>query len=88
MKQNRFRIYTENKNCEGLQALVGTFFKGFTIFEAQGFYKGELEGSLVIEIIAPIREEIASDIEFLGSEICHYNDQERVLITKEEVEIL
>ena len=73
-----YRICTENKNREQVEAIVAKRFDGFTVFEAKGYWKGQDEASLVIEVIPP---EINEDnILGLAEDIKALNSQESVLI--------
>lgn len=75
-----FRIVTENKNREGVEALLKERFSGFTIFEARGHFKGAEgwydESSLVIEIAGAGRAEMES----AACAIRELNQQEAVLL--------
>lgn len=75
-----FRIVTENKNREGVEALLKERFSGFTIYEARGHFKGADrwydEASLVIEIASAGRAEVES----AACAIRELNGQEAVLI--------
>lgn len=70
-----FRIYTENKRNEIAEALAAAHFDGFNITETTGYWKGQREDSIVIEIIAP--DEDALKVEALAGEL----QQEAVLGT-------
>jgi hypothetical protein len=41
-----------------LKSIVSTYFPGFTIYEAVGFWKGEQEKTLIIEIITNDQEKV------------------------------
>lgn len=73
-----FKIYTENKNGGWIKDLLNVVFDGFTIFHTQGFWSGEEEKALCIEIL--------TDNETLIRAICqrikHHNNQETVLYTE------
>ncbi|MGH9603850.1 MAG: hypothetical protein ACRD24_15830 [Terriglobales bacterium] len=75
-----FRIVTENKNREGLEALLKERFSGFTLYEARGHFKGAErwydEASLVIEIVGARRAQVES----AACAIRELNGQEAVLI--------
>lgn len=46
-----YRIITENVNKESIiDSVLPLLFDGWTIYEAQGAYKGKLENTLIIEI--------------------------------------
>ena len=84
MKQ--FKLYTEDKNFIGVVLpAIKARFKSFTIWEASGFWKGEDENSIVIEIIAPAIE--AEKVYAVAREIKMHNKQQAVLVTVQEVEM-
>ena len=77
-----YRIYTEDKNRKGIIGTITPHFISFSLFEGTGYWQGEGEKSLVIEIITEcnggkdqIIQDIASDIKFI-------NNQQAVIITK------
>lgn len=72
-----YRILTENKNKPETLALVSTYFDGFTVIEATGYWKGCPEPSLIIEIDNPTDD---SNILKLAVKIADQNGQEAVLI--------
>jgi len=45
-----YRLITENKNSAGIVGIVSTYFDGFTVYPATGYYKGKAESALIIEI--------------------------------------
>ena len=45
-----YRIVTEDKNRAGILKLLGSFFDGFTMYKAQGYYANTREPALIIEI--------------------------------------
>ena len=75
-----FRIVTENKNREGVEALLKERFSGFTIYEARGHFKGAErwydEAALVIEVAGAGRAEMES----AACAIRELNQQEAVLL--------
>ena len=73
-----YRIYTENKNKRDILALASGFFPGFTVFEGQGYWQGEAENSLVLEIVAPKTKR--GEVESLARIIKEANGQEAVLL--------
>ena len=75
-----FRLYTENKNKPGIEKIVSKFFKGFTLIHGRGYWEGNREESLIIEIVGDIRDQSA--IEKLAKEIKRENKQESVLLQK------
>lgn len=74
-----YRICTENINRRAIERIITNRFSGFTIIEAQGFWKGVKEQSLVIEIITFDNDK---NINLIAEEIKKYNEQYAVLIQK------
>ena len=47
-----YRIYTENKNFDATMKLIAAYFpKGFTVQRVEGFYDGQHEHALIIDIV-------------------------------------
>ncbi len=89
-----YRLYTENKNREGFETLIGKFFQSFSIFEGVGYWEGQREDCLMIEVIDIYgkneieHEEMKKQIQRLGTAIAFYNTQNQVMITRHLVTIL
>ncbi len=76
MKKVRiYRIYTEKK--VGIEKLISFYFDGFSILNAIGYWKGQREDSIVIEIITNDNNKVKA----LVQEIKKTNRQECVLVT-------
>ena len=75
-----FRIYTENKNKEDIQALVSKYFEGFTLYEAKGVWKGKSEPSLVIEVLG--HGSLTGIVREVAEKIKKLNNQEAILVQK------
>ena len=71
-----YRILTENKNRKQLINEVGKKFDGFTVIKGQGYWKGQVERSLIIEIVTNDEYEIKE----LCNKIKVINEQECVLL--------
>ena len=77
-----YRIFTENKNVNTIINTVERYFEGFTLIEGIGYYKGNRECSLCIEILITgetpynFKERIKS----ICSEINTFNKQECCLV--------
>lgn len=71
-----YRIYTEDSDREAVISLVSERFESFTLHETTGFFKGQPEKSIVIEIVEG-REE---DIEQVAHAIRAINGQKTVLV--------
>lgn len=70
------RIFTENKNKPDILKLTSKLFDGFTAFNATGYWKGNPEKSLCLEIIT----DQSSKVDLLAGRIKRANDQESVLV--------
>ena len=72
-----YRILTENKNFKEVTGKAnGLFPDGFTVLQANGYWHGEREHSLVIEILT--QDEKA--VEKLAFWIKKHNKQQTVMI--------
>lgn len=78
-----YRIYTENVGRRQVAELVSKYFKGFTILDATGYYKGQAERSMVIELMASDHQ--SHVIRFLSKVIAQKHNQECVLVTEAPV---
>lgn len=73
-----FRIITEDVNRPELLALVGSFFDGFTMRQGIGYWKGEAEDSITLEVITPDSAKVMD----LADKIKLLNKQEAVLVER------
>lgn len=73
-----FRIYTEDKNRPEVERIVTEQFDGFTLIGAAGYWQGEREQSLIVEIVAPIND--APKVFTVASAIKRANKQQAVLV--------
>lgn len=80
-KMKSFKIYTENKNEDYIKELLNVAFDGFTVIHTKGFWKGQEEDALCIEIFT----DNATLIKAISKKIKHYNNQDAILITESEV---
>ena len=72
-----YRIYTENKNYEAIEAMAGTYFPdGFTISKAEGYWLGGHEHSLIIDIVTDDKQSVFD----LAWNIKKNNAQDDVLV--------
>lgn len=83
-----YRIYTEDKNRKGIVDIVKTRFDGFTLFEGTGYWKGQPERSLIIEIITPCNSGDDKAIADIAADIKFINQQEAVFITKSSTHLI
>ncbi|HDY89157.1 MAG TPA: hypothetical protein ENH82_13710 [bacterium] len=84
MKQ--YRLYTENKNRKWLIREVSKHFKNFTTYKTVGFWEGEQEKSIVIEILSDHLIP-AVKLSLLCKAICGYNRQQCVMITTSDCDM-
>lgn len=75
-----YRIYTEDTNRAGIEAIVAQHFTGFTIYTATGYWNGIRENSLVIEIVCSVYHYRL--ILLVASQIKAINKQESVMLLK------
>ncbi len=71
-----YRIYTEDSNREAVISVVSERFESFTLHETTGYFKGQTEKSIVIEIV----EARVEDIEAVAHAIRAINGQKTVLV--------
>lgn len=72
-----YRLYTERKNIDKIKDIATKYFSGFTILTGTGFWKGEKEESLILEITGGKEEK--EKVKKLGKDIKKTNDQESIL---------
>lgn len=71
-----FRIYTSDVNRRAVLRLAADKFESFTLHPATGFYRGQPEESLMIELVQ-VNEQ---DVEALAQSIRQLNGQKSVLV--------
>jgi hypothetical protein len=71
-----YRIYTEDVNPAAVRAILDSHVTGYTIIEAIGSWKGQLEDSLIIELI----DVPASTVTAIARTIRTANRQQSVLV--------
>ncbi len=90
-----YQIYTEDKNRYTVQHIVSREFQGFSIINASGYYKGEREDAVIIEIIGDcsidddacvLRFELEK-VRRVSQIIKEHNEQECVLITISTIKV-
>jgi hypothetical protein len=74
-----YRIFTENKNKAKVESIVAEHFPGFTIYEADGYWEGQKEKSLIIEIMTDVLADVIS-VKAIARDIKIANKQQAVLI--------
>ncbi len=79
-----FKIYTEDKNEQGIVNLTSNVFSGFTLYKTKGYWQGQAENSIVIEVVSTEqdREKVVS----LAKDIKELNKQESVLVNSYQEE--
>ena len=77
-----YRIITENVNKQGIIEIITKYIDGFTLIDAQGYWRGKPEDALIIEIEVVLTGQ--STIYSLAKDIKKLNNQESVLIQKIE----
>ncbi len=90
-----YQIYTEDKNYMLIQEIVSCDFDGFSIISANGFYKGDAERALIIEIIGECNvDAVAGDLRYelekvrrVAQLIKEHNEQETVLLTISTIKV-
>lgn len=73
-----YRIFTEDINRNTIENIVNSFFDGYTLVNSTGYWKGEKEKSLAIEIIG--EKEDIQKIHSIARNIKIQNQQECVLV--------
>lgn len=73
-----YRIYTEAKNKREIVLLTGKEFESFTLQPTIGYYRGNPERSIVIEIVGATERGVRQ----LAQRIQKMNGQKSVLITR------
>lgn len=81
----KYTIYTENKNIEGIKKILKTFkiIEGYTLINTTGYYQGQQEKALKIEILFTKHNNWT--IKIVCNKIRELNNQEAVLYTVEQI---
>ncbi len=77
-----YRIFTENKNYQGVVDIVSSHHDGFTIIKSDGYWKKEAEHSLIIEIDINSPVAIYATIPKICFAIKKLNKQDKILVQK------
>jgi len=80
-----YKLYTENKNRRFIEQMCNEEFDGFTVYETTGYWAGQKERSLVIEVLSSSAA-IPVKLAKIAKAICGYNKQDTVLVSEQEVE--
>jgi len=73
-----YRLYTERINLPNIKKIVSSQFDGFTLTNGEGYWRGESEESLIIEIVS--NDDIEAKVINLAKLIKLENNQESVLL--------
>jgi len=79
-----YRIYTENKNLEGIKMILNRAFESYTLLEGIGVWKGTEEKSLIIEVLSATPP---AYFKIVAEDIKELNKQEAALLTVQETEL-
>lgn len=78
---NLYLLYTESKNLSALHKFVGEHFPGYHLTaNGTGAWKGQLEQSVILHIVAPNDAVTQAKVRFIAEGIRHINDQESVMV--------
>ncbi len=78
-----YRIYTEDKNRKDTIKLMGDYFTNFTILHGSGYWHGELETTIVFEIVDDgQRARLDESVKAAAAAILTLNNQASVLVTE------
>lgn len=75
-----YRLFTEDLNRGLIETLAKSVYDAFTIFTGKGYWKGQAENSLVLEVISDDSPEEASKFRGLARRIKEANGQQAVLV--------
>lgn len=78
-----YRIFTEDKNRTEIEKIIGCSFDSFTIIPCVGYWQGEQEDSIIIEISC--NNALKYKIQALCGWIRIWNGQESVLLQEVSV---
>lgn len=77
-----YRIYTEDVNRNGVEAILDGAFKGYTIIRGEGRWRGKKENSIVIEIDGATRNRVLAVVKKIKAT----NNQEAVLVRRNKTD--
>lgn len=80
-----YRIYTEDKNRGDVIDYVSKLFDNFTTYNGVGYWRGQAESCLVIEIIKPGMN--MNSIIQIAEWIKTHNNQESVVVVSDLVAV-
>ncbi len=76
-----YKLFTERKNVSWLKQMIAEYFPAFTIIESTGYWSGQSEKSIIIEIDTNLPSD-EHHIKEICSKIKGYNSQSAVLVQK------
>lgn len=81
-----YRLITENINQQRIIEIVQRYFDSFTLIPAIGYWQGQREPALIIEVCSSYNHPNISEnnINFIAQEIKELNHQQAILIQKIE----
>jgi len=79
----RYRIYTEDLNLDLIETAASIRFDSFSITHQTGYWHGQSEPSIVIEVLGTHAD--SGKVQSLALWIKAKNNQEAVLVTRETV---
>jgi len=84
MKGVMFRIFTEDTGRDKIALVMDTHFPSYTMYPAEGVWKGEHGKSLVLEVLSAPSDikVIQTNVEMAAQEIKMLNHQKAVLVQK------
>lgn len=82
-----WRMYTEKKNIGAIENLLNIYFKGYTLIEGIGYWEGEKEKSLIVELLLleSGTNQNSENLKKIADEIKIFNNQKTVLITCQNI---
>lgn len=82
-----YRLYTENKNVEGIKEIINAYFSGYTLIEGVGIWNGISEKSLIVEVVNFTgKSNLEAEFKLIAGAIKKLNCQDAVLLTVQEIE--
>jgi len=79
----RYRIYTED--IQGTEDIIAQHFGAFTVIPTRGYFGGEPEHSIIIEIVGYVADRPL--VNRVARIIAEENEQRLVLVTSDNVDL-
>ena len=77
-----YRIYTEDKNRDEIEQRVSQNTVGYTVLTGTGYWKGDREACLIIEVLGG---ETRDNVLQIAAWIKEHNEQDSVAVIEQEV---